>query len=288
MSLILRKGSPLGIKDQIKRQIRIMVETGEFSAGQPLLSARDMAKTLNVNRNTVLAVYQELVAEGILETIVGSGTFVREGKVQAQTSTLKTILDEAFEKAVHAGFSPEQITDFVLHRVITYFPGTEGRRVLVVECNQEALDHISTTLRKSLLVKTTSVLIQDLESDPSLLTRLFTDIDLIVCGMNHVEELRKIFPESPVEVAGLLLKPEIRIINELMRLPPGSSVGFTCATQRSTETFYREAILSRGSTLIKIWAGLDQGPELKRLLEKCSVIFRVALRVRSNSWHDRR
>jgi hypothetical protein len=182
-------------------------------------------------------------------------------------------VEEAFEKAVHAGFSPDQITDFMLHRVTTYFPGTEGRQVMVVECNQEALDHISATLRKDLLLSTTSVLIQDLESDPDLSTRLLPRIDLIVCGLNHVKELRKILPRPPVEVVAVLLKPEIRIMNELAQLPPGTTVGFTCATRRSTETFYREAIMSGGSTFIKIWAGLDQEPELQRLLERCTVIF---------------
>ncbi len=273
MTLVLHKKSPLGIKDQIKRQIRIMVDTGELSAGQALFSARDMAKTLNVNRNTVLAAYRELVTEGILETVVGSGTFIKERKGQREMDSLKKIVDEAFEKAVYTGFSPEQITDFVLHRVTTYFPGTEGGRVLVVECNQEALEDISATLRRDLSVHTTNMLIQDLESDPQDATRQLSNIDLIVCGFNHMEELKKVVPSPPVEVVAVLLKPEIRIMNELMQLPSGAIVGFTCATQRSTETFYREAILSGGSTLIKIWAGLNQGPELQMLLEKCQVIF---------------
>jgi DNA-binding transcriptional regulator YhcF (GntR family) len=273
MSIVLHKKSPFGIKDQIKRQIRIMVDSGELSVGQALPSARDMAKTLNINRNTVLAAYRELVMEGILETVVGSGTFIKERKVQRETDALKQILDEACEKALHAGFSLDQISDFLLHQATSYFQGTEGARVLVVECNHEALDYISATLRRDLSVQTTNVLIQELESDPRLAEELLSDIDLIVCGFNHVEELRNVVPSPPVEVVAVLLKPEIRIMNELTQLSPGTSVGFTCATQRSTETFYREAILSGGSSLIKIWAGLDQGPELQRLLEKCSVIF---------------
>jgi len=273
MPILLNRKTPLGIKDQIKRQIRIMVDSGEVSAGQALPSARDMAKTLTVNRNTVLAAYRELVTEGILETVVGSGTFIKERKVQRETDALEKIVDDAFEKALQAGFGPDQITDFLLHRATTYFPGTEGARVLVVECNHEALDDISATLQGELSVHTEKALIQDLESDPRLAAELLSDADLVVCGFNHVEELKKVAPLPPTEVVAVLLKPEVRIMNELMQLPPGTAVGFTCATQRSTETFYREAILSGGSTLTKVWAGLDQEHELQKLLEKCQVIY---------------
>ncbi len=273
MHIFLRRKGPLGMKDQIKRQIRIMAETGELAVGQLLPSAKDMAKNIKVNRNTVSAAYREMVAEGILETVVGSGTFIKERKLAGKTEALEKIVDDALERAVRAGFSPEQITDLLLHRVTTYFASTEGCRVLVVECNQEAIDHISATLRRDLSVETTGLLIQDLESDPSLATRQLPDADLIVCGLNHLEEFRKVVPSSPVEMVAVLLKPEIRIMNELMQLPPGTTVGFTCATQRSTETFYREAIFSGGSTLFRIWAGLDNQAELQKLLEKCQVIF---------------
>jgi GntR family transcriptional regulator len=232
-----------------------------------------MAKTLNINRNTVLAAYRELVSEGLLETVVGSGTFIKKRKVENKTDALKKIVNDAFDKALHAGFSPDQITDYLLHQAAVCFPSAEGARVLVVECNKEALDDIAAKLQRDLSVQTVRVLIQALESDPQLAEELLSDIDLIVCGFNHVEELRKIVPSPPVEVVAVFLKPEIRIMNELTQLPPGTSVGFTCATQRSTETFYREAILSGGSSLVKIWVGLDQGPELQSLLEKCSVIF---------------
>ncbi len=273
MTLRLDRRSPLGIKDQIKRQIRMMAETGETSAGQALPSVRDMAKTLHVNRNTILAAYRELVAEGILETVVGSGTFIKERQVQSETEELKKIVDGAIQKALSAGFSPERITDFMLHRVTTCFPSTEGGRVLVVECNQEALDDISAVLKRELSARTTTLLIQDLESNPQALIELLADTDLIVCGFNHVEELQKVLPTSAVEVVAVLLRPEIRIINDLMKLPSGTPVGFVCATERSTETLYREAILSGGSSLTKIWAGLDQDSKLQDLLEKCQVIY---------------
>ena len=276
MKFTLRRNAPLGIKDQIKRQIRIMVQGGELPVGHALPSAKDMAKGLKINRNTVSTAYRELVAEGILETIVGSGTFVKGSKVQGKTETLRKIVDEALAKSLASGFSPEQISEFWLHRLTTYFGGTEGRRVLVVECNQEALEEISELLRKELSVETRGLLIQDLESQPDLTAEALSQADLVVCGFNHLEELRRVLPACRVEVVAVVLRTEVRIMNELMQLPQGTAVGFTCVNQRSTESFYKEAVFSGGSRLMKIWAGLDNGEALRTMLEKCQVIFASA------------
>lgn len=273
MKLSLSRNTPLGIKDQIKRQIRIMVESGDLPVGHALPSAKDMAEALNVNRNTVSTAYRELVAEGILETIVGSGTFVKGKKILPNAETLTEIVDEALRKALAAGFSPEQITEFCLHRLTTCFAGAQGRRVLIVECNQETLDEIADVLRRELSVETSGLLIQDLEARPALVAQCCSDVDLIVCGFNHLEELKKLVPDCSREMVAVVLKTEVRIMNELMRLPAGTVVGFTCVSQRSTESFYREAIFSTGSSLIKIVAGLDNDLELQRMLSKCQVIF---------------
>ncbi len=71
----------------------------------------------------------------------------------------------------------------------------------------------------------------------------------------------------------VLLKPDVRIMNELLQLKPETHVGFACANQRSTETFYRSSFFSGGSALTRIWAGLDNSAKLKKMLDRCSVIF---------------
>lgn len=273
MKLVLNRESPLGIKDQIKRQIRIMIESGKLEAGQALPSAKDMGVTLSINRNTVAAAYRELVAEGYLKTVVGAGTYVREHKRQIQTDRLCQIFSGAMEEALAEGYTPDQITDFLLDRLTTTFGRSQGKRVLVVECNREALEDIAGTLGQELGVVTSGVLIQDLEADRDAASEHFADVDLIVCGFNHVEEFREVVPDCPVEVVPVMLKPHVRIMSEIMRLPRGTRVGFCCANQRSTETFFKELSFSRGSTLITVRAGLDNEPGLKTMLADCQVIF---------------
>ncbi len=61
---------------QIARRIADHVRHGRLRAAQPLPGTRDLARTLGVHRNTVIAAYRELAAEGWITTHAGRGTFV--------------------------------------------------------------------------------------------------------------------------------------------------------------------------------------------------------------------
>ncbi|MFC8527836.1 PLP-dependent aminotransferase family protein [Nocardia sp. NPDC057227] len=62
---------------QIYRQIKSAVLDGRLTPGQPLPPSRELARRLAVSRNTVTGGYDRLVAEGLAESRVGAGIFVR-------------------------------------------------------------------------------------------------------------------------------------------------------------------------------------------------------------------
>ena len=73
-SLDLTDGTP--IYRQIIRQIEYAVLSGRFRNGDKLPTIRALAVTLKTNPNTIAKAYGELEIRGILETQVGSGTFI--------------------------------------------------------------------------------------------------------------------------------------------------------------------------------------------------------------------
>lgn len=62
---------------QIADSIRRAVEAGELPEGGRLPSIRHLAHELGVNRDTAALAYEALVEDGLLESAVGRGTFVR-------------------------------------------------------------------------------------------------------------------------------------------------------------------------------------------------------------------
>src|SRR5690348_6287533 len=63
---------------QLANAIAEDIRRGRLKPGDPLPGSRELAELLGVNRNTVVAGYAELVAEGLLCTRVGGGTFVAQ------------------------------------------------------------------------------------------------------------------------------------------------------------------------------------------------------------------
>lgn len=64
---------------QIYRQVRAAILDGRLRAGEALPPTRELARRLEISRNTVGVAYDRLAGEGFLTSRVGAGTFVRDG-----------------------------------------------------------------------------------------------------------------------------------------------------------------------------------------------------------------
>ncbi|MBX7221638.1 MAG: PLP-dependent aminotransferase family protein [Blastocatellia bacterium] len=78
MNLVLEADAKKPVYLRIKQAIVQQIKTGEMPSGMRLPATRDLARQLGVNRGTITMAYDELVADGLLESHVGRGTFVAE------------------------------------------------------------------------------------------------------------------------------------------------------------------------------------------------------------------
>jgi DNA-binding GntR family transcriptional regulator len=72
----LNRNSPVSLRRQICEQILEAIHSGEIPPATRLPSTRVLARLLNVSRNTMLAAYDELVADGVLRGERGAGMVV--------------------------------------------------------------------------------------------------------------------------------------------------------------------------------------------------------------------
>ena len=69
---------------QIARALTADIQRGRLRPGDALPGSRRLAVSLRVHRNTVLAAWAELMAEGWIETMPGRGTFVTRGLIDTR------------------------------------------------------------------------------------------------------------------------------------------------------------------------------------------------------------
>ncbi len=94
---------------QIANQLMGLIKQGRMKAGQRLPSSREMASLLHIHRRTVVRSYEELLAQGWLESHTGSGTFVARQLPVIMPQILLTAAGNRFYPARTAGFSFQEL-----------------------------------------------------------------------------------------------------------------------------------------------------------------------------------
>lgn len=96
---------------QIIQLVRNSVALGTLHPGDQLPTVRELAVKLALNPNTVAKAYRDLEREGMVETVSGKGTFVREGRVGVETERLEHRVEMLVIEARNAGLSIDDLIE---------------------------------------------------------------------------------------------------------------------------------------------------------------------------------
>ena len=101
MRLIVANSSPDPIYEQIAKQIRAAIISGELQEGEPLPSIRKLAKELQISVITTKRAYDDLEGEGFIDTVAGKGTFVAMQNKEFLREKRMRLVEEKLSEAVN-------------------------------------------------------------------------------------------------------------------------------------------------------------------------------------------
>ena len=117
MELIIRNNSGQPIYDQISGQIKAQILSGALSPGDALPSIRGLAKDLKISVITTKRAYDELEAQGLINTVAGKGCFVAEPDLalfrEQSLHLLEDHLAAAAELARTCGLSEPELAELL-------------------------------------------------------------------------------------------------------------------------------------------------------------------------------
>ena len=113
MKLIISNVSGVPIYEQIKRQVKAAILSGELKEEEALPSLRTLAKDLKISVLTVTRAYTELEQEGFVKNVQGRGCFVLGSGSELMKEQLigkvENGLTEAIKAAKIANLSNEEL-----------------------------------------------------------------------------------------------------------------------------------------------------------------------------------
>jgi len=118
MKIVISNSSPDPIYEQIGRQIKAQIISGDLAEGESLPSIRRLARDLQISVITTKRAYDELEREGFINTVGGKGTFVavqnQELLREKKMKIVEDKLSEAVSEAKMLGIGLAQLKDMLL------------------------------------------------------------------------------------------------------------------------------------------------------------------------------
>jgi len=118
VKIVIANSSPDPIYEQIAKQIRNQIISGELEEGETLPSIRNLAKELNISVITTKRAYEDLEKEGFIDTVGGKGSFVSmQSKDFLREKKMKVVeerLVDAVSEAKLLGITVDELKEMLL------------------------------------------------------------------------------------------------------------------------------------------------------------------------------
>ncbi len=111
MEIVISNSSDKPIYEQIASQIREQVLTGALVAGDKLPSIRSLATQLRISAITTKRAYQDLEAQGYINTVPGKGCFVAGDNLELLREERLRKVEDSLARAVSEARSAGITTD---------------------------------------------------------------------------------------------------------------------------------------------------------------------------------
>lgn len=108
---------------QLVTSIQRAIREGLYQPGDQLPTVRKVASSLLVNPNTVARAYRALEQDGVIETVVGRGSFVRDYREGPRR--LQALIAESLAQLVVAGWTPSELEAWCVELIRTLDSGKD-------------------------------------------------------------------------------------------------------------------------------------------------------------------
>lgn len=229
--------APITINAQIAEQVKLLIALRELQPGEVLPTVVELAKHLEVNHNTVAAVYNDLIESDYLVAQRGKGTFVADTQTVQQLISNQPFyehLAQVITAAAIVGLSPSELAGAAYAQAVRLSQHQAAPITLVLVGSLEHQESVVKMIQSEIGVTISFLHWQDLTaSEPTALQKLRA-AELIMTTGQYFWEVTQ-FTKAEQEVITLDFKPELPLLTKISFFPRHASLLLVASEQADSE-----------------------------------------------------
>ncbi len=270
----IQSDSEVPASKQLFAQIQFAIASGQYPPAHRLPSTRQLAMITGLHRNTISKVYQQLEESGLVESIAGSGIYVklheRENIIKSDSPvavSVKTI-KESIDRVLDLGCNIEQVKELFLEEIDWRISCCDRVMVTVPQRDIGAGKIIQQELQDSFSIEIELI---ELEKLPQILEKI--NFGTLVTNRYFIKEVLGIVPPNSFRVIPIDMYDFNKELELIKTLPAQACLGIVSVSEGTLSVASSIVNSQRGDELLVLTSSLSDRDRLRAVIRASHTII---------------
>ena len=269
----IQSDSEIPASKQLFDQIQFAIASGQYPPNHRLPSTRQLAMITGLHRNTISKVYQNLEETGLVESVAGSGIYVKNQAIDTTTgdSTVDNygqIVQSSLDDLLDLGFDLSQIREFFLEEIEWRI---QCQKQVIVTVPQENLNEGKVMELELSEALDTPIKLIPLEELTELLET--TNFGTLVTNRYFLKEVLDLVPANSFRVIPVDIYDYRKELEIIKKLPDRACLGIVSLSESILKIAASIVHSQRGEDLLVLTASPNEQKRLFGLVRTSHTIF---------------
>ncbi len=270
----IQSDSEIPASKQLFAQIQFAIASGQYPPAHRLPSTRQLAMITGLHRNTISKVYQQLEESGLVESIAGSGIYVklyeRENIIESDSPVAISVntIKESIDRVLELGCTIEQVKELFLEEIDWRISCCDRVMVTVPQRDIGAGKIIQKELQDSFSIEIELI---ELEKLPQILEKI--NFGTLVTNRYFIQEVLAIVPPNSFRVIPIDMYDFNKELELIKALPSQACLGIVSASEGTLSVASSIVNSQRGDDLLVLTSSLSDRDRLRAVIRASHTII---------------
>jgi len=268
----IQTDSEVPASKQLFSQIQFAIASGQYPIGHRLPSTRQLAMITGLHRNTISKVYQNLEETGLVESVAGSGIYVknpeRETPIDSPAITHSHIIQETIDSLLAENCSLEEIRELFIEEIDWRSRCTEKVIITVPNRDLNAGEIMHQELIESLKIPVELI---TLEKIPELLEK--NNFGTLITNRYFLKEVVEIVPKNSFRIIPIEIYDYSKELAMIKKLPSQACLGIVSLSESTLKIAESIVRSQRGEDILVLTAPQRDRARLMAVIRNAHTII---------------